>query len=268
MSGVISKAIDEVKFRIPRQVLEAVFIKRAEQWRLQPVSIDEHILNAVVRPRVLVDCNLVGGTEDFIALEGVSMERTNDYTSVYHIPKSKTQGRSIMSVLNITFSDPNRVSSYATAASQNNSAMLRLGNAVMDAHASIPVTSSAFVQLIGENVVMVRDTTILPANIYLRCILANDENMSHIQLKSYRMFCKLVELAVKAYIYNEYIIQMDLGELHGGQQLGRIKEVIDSYAEAEELYQLFLTEQWTKVALMNDTESWTRLLKTIIGGNR
>lgn len=266
--GPIGKAIDEVKFRIPRQILEEVFLKRTERWRQTPLSLDELILQAVVRPRVLVDCNLVGGTEAFIPLEGMPIERANDYTSVYRIPKERTQGRTIMSVLNITFTDPARISSYGVVSNRNQGMMGQVGAAVMDAHAAMPITSTARVQLIAENTVMVRDTVLLPANIYLRCILANDDNISHIQLKSYRHFSKLVELAVKAYIFNELVIQMDMGQLVGGQQLGRFREIVDNYADAEDLYQTYLAEQWQKVAFMNDRETWERFLRTKIGGTR
>lgn len=268
MMAALQKSLDEVRFRIPRPILEAVFTQRDKAWRLQPTSIEDHILNEVVRPRVLVDCNLVGGAEVFIPLDGVPVERTNDYTSVYRIPKKLTQGRSIMAVLNITLSDPTKASSYGVAAGTQNTAMLQLGSAVMDAMGTIPVTSTARCQLIGENVVMVRDTIVLPANIYLRCIIANDENMSHLQLRSYRAFADLVVHAVKAYIYNEYIIRMDMGELYAGNQLGRFKEIIDGYAEAEQNYQDFLMGPWSKVALMNDQEQWTRLLRLQLGGSR
>ena len=266
--SALSKAVDEVKFRIPRAILETVFIKRMARWRQTPMSIDEHILNEVIRPRVMVDCNLCGGTEVFIPLDGMPVERGNDYTSVYRIPKDRTQGRSILSVLNITFSDPTKVSSYGVAAGSQNSTMMQASQAVMDAMGSIPVTSTAYVQLIGENVVMVRDTVVLPANIYLRCVLQNDENMSHLQLRSYRHFSKLCEYAVKAYIYNEYVITMDMGELHAGQNLGRFKEVVDSYADCEELYQTYLVEHMEKVQFMNDRETWTRHLRLLIGGYR
>lgn len=266
--GPIGKAIDEVKFRIPRAILETVFLKRAERWRQTPSSIDEQVLATVVRPRVMVDCNLVGGAEVFIPLDGVPVERANDYTSVYRIPKEKTGGRSIISALNITYSDPTKVSAYGVSAGNHQSIMQQVGQAVMDSHGSIPVTSTAYVQLIAENTVMVRDTVVLPANIYLRAVLENDSNMSHLQLKSYRDFSKLVELAVKAYIYNEYIVPMDMGELHGGQQLGVFKSIIEGYADAEELYQTFLTERWQKVAFMNDRETFTRFLRTKIGGAR
>lgn len=264
----MNKLLDEIGFRIPRPILEAAFIPREYRWRNTPPSLEEQMLALVIRPRVLVDCNLVGGTEAFIPLDGVPYTRTNDYTSVYRIPKSATQGRSINSVLNITFSDPTKASSYGVAAGQQNTTMLQAGSAVMDAMASIPVSSTARVQLIGENVVMVRDTVVLPANIYLRCILANDENMSHLQLRSYGHFANLGVFAIKAYIYNQMIIEMDLGELHGGQLLGRFKEVIDTYADSEELYQTYLTEKMQKVLFQNDSESMGRFLRLIIGGNR
>ena len=266
--NAISKAVDEVKFRIPRPILEAVFIKRAQDYRVQPISLDAHLINEVIRPRVMVDCDLIGGTEAFIGLGDIEVTRTNNYTSVYRIPKSKTNGRTITSVLNITFSDPTANSNYGSSTGCQNTELLTVGQAMLDAYGTMPITSTAKVQLIGENVVMVRDTVQLPANIYLRCILANDQAMSHLQMRSYRAFAQLVEYAVKAYIFNEYVVQMDIGELYGGQTLGRFKDIIDGYADAEELYQTYLRENMEKIFLMNDTEQFTRFMRSIVGGQR
>lgn len=266
--NAITRAVDEIKFRINRRILEEVFVERGARWRQAPKSIDECILEQVVRPRVLVDCNLVGGTEAFVYLDDVPYERMNDYTSVYRIPKTKTQGRSILTALNITFADPTKVSSYGIAAGAQNTTMLQAGQAVMDAYGALPVTSTHRVQLIGENTIMVRDTVTLPPNVFLRCILANDENMSHIQMRSYRPFCKLVELAVKAYIYNDQVIEMDIGKIRGGQEIGKFKEIVEGYADAEENYQTYLTEQWQKIAFMNDNETMSRWTRSLIGGYR
>lgn len=268
MSMAISKLLDEVKFKIPKPILEAVFQPKDFRWRNTPPSLDEQIMALVIRPRVLVDCNLIGGTEVFIPLAGLPVERTDDYTSIYRIPKTVTQGRSINSVLNITFSDPTKASSYGTAAGQQNTSMMQAGSAVMNAMGNFPVTSTARVQLIGENVVMVRDTVLLPANIYIRCILANDENMSHLQLRSYRDFANLGVLAVKSYIYNTYVIPMDMGELYGGQALGRFKEIVDTYADSEELYDTYIREKFQKISFMNDSQTMQRYLKLLVGGSR
>lgn len=265
---VIQKSIDDLKFRIPRPILEATFVKRVSSWRQTHNNIDKLIHDAVIRPRVFVDCNLVGGTETFIPLEKVPSERLNDYMTVFHISKDLTQGRSILNALNVTYRNPNFISGFGASQTQGNNTMLRAGQAVMDAMGSVPITSTANVQLIAENTILVRDVVILPANLYLRCILANDDTMSHIQPQSYRYFSKLVEYAVKAYIYNEMIVQMDMGQLVGGQALGVFKEIIDQYADANELYDNYLREVIEKVSFMNDKESYGRFLRMVIGGNR
>lgn len=266
----ITRAVSDLRFRIPPTILETAFVKRTARWREAPKNLDNSIMESVVRPRVLVDCNLVGGVEASIPLEGaeVDVEVAEDHTVVYRIPKKLTQNRSILSALAVTFVSPHNYSSYGAVAGQNNSTMLQAGQAVMDAHGMIPVTSTARVSLIGENVVMVRDTQTLPPGAHLRCILANDETLSHIQMTSWRPFCKLVELAVKSFIYNEYIIQMDQAQLEGGVALGRFKDVIDGWADSEELYQDYLTNTWQKVAFMNDAPAYTNHLRRLIGGYR
>lgn len=262
----IQKMLDEIKFQLPPQLLELVFIKRAKHYRAQPGSIDEQILALVIRPRVLIDLNLMGGAEIFVPLNNLNPTRTNDYTQVYRIPKTLTQGRSITSALNITFADPNRSSNYGASATMGSSALLQLGQSVIDAQLPVPTSSTAYVQLIAENVVMVRDTAALPGNIFLRCIIENDSNLAHLQLKSIRKVAKAGVLAVKAYIYNVYRVRMGETELYAGLDLGVIKEVVGEYADAEELYQTYLDEKMGKVLKMNDRETWNRWLTGIVGG--
>lgn len=264
----VLKALTEVKFRIPPEILNIVFVKRLARWRDTPASVDEQIMALVMRPRVLIDCDIVGGREIWICLDGLRTGGDEMYESVYRIPKDRTNGASITAVLNVSFSDPSRISAAGVAANGQNNMMLQGGQAVMDAMGSIPQTSTARIELIGENVVLINDVMTMPANAYLRCLVANDENLNNIQLRSYHHYAKLVEFAVKSYIYNTYVIDLDIGELRGGQTLGRIKDIVDSYADAEENYQTYLREKWTKVAYMNDRERYTRTLRMIIGGNR
>lgn len=267
----ITKAVDEVKFRIPRDILKQIFQDKSYNWRSTPISIDEQILARVIRPRVLVDCNLVGGTEALISLDGADREVVDSYITIYRIPKDLTQNRSIMSVLSVAYMSSALGAGVAGLSNYKSCSVtptLVIGQAMMDAFGPIPQTSTARVTLIGENTVLIRDTIPPVGYGYLRCILANDENMSHIQMRSIPPFCKLVELAVKSFIYNEYIVPMDKGQLYGGQELGVFKQIIETYADSEELYQEFLREKWAAIAFMNDNESFTRFLKLNIGGNR
>ena len=265
---VFQKAISDIRFKIPRQILESVFIDRSTNWRMDGLSIEQQIMDLVVRPRVFVDCNLVGGTEETVSLAGVPYERVNDVSSVYRIPKERTQGRSILSVSNITFVDPTKATAYGAIGGENNSTMMRVGDALVNSMGSIPMTSTARVQLIAENVVMVTDYVVLPANIYLRCTLGYDQDMSNISPRSYLPLSKLVEFAVKAYIYNEMIVRMDMAQIYAGNSLGTFKEVIDGYADANELYETHLKEVIQKVLFMNDADTYYRHLRLLIGGNR
>lgn len=264
----ITKALDEIKNRIPRAILEVVFDTRTWASKNIPISIDEQIMLKVIRPRVMVDIDLVGGIEARISLDGLPQIQTNDYTIVVRIPKEKTQGRSISSVLNLTFSDPHAISNFGTASLSNNSFMLNAAQGLVDAHGAIPNASAGRCQLIGDNVVMVSELYLMPANAYLRCILANDSQLSHLQMASYPAFADLCVMAVKAYIYNEHIVKMDMGELRGGQSIGVFKSIIESYADQDELYREYLKGPWRRVAKMNDMESWDRIIRSRVSGNR
>ncbi len=262
----ITKALDELKFRIPKYILDQAFKPPVTQWRGCILSLDEMITNAVIRPRVLIDCNIVGGTEAFIYIEDVEMEMVTPYTAIYRIPKERTQGRTILSVSNVynflggILTSPGMVTPFVT------NDLMMAGNAMMNAMSSTPAISTAYVQLIAENTIMVKENTRLSAINYVRCFLADDENMNHLQLRSYNAFSRLVQLAVQSYIYNTLVINIDSAYLQGGQALGAFKEIVDKYADSEDMYQDYLINQWSAVAFMNDNETQRQFIKMMIGG--
>lgn len=266
--SAVQKSLDEIKNEIPPFILDLIFMQRARNTRGRPLSVDDAILNAVIRRRVMVDCNMVGGEEVIIDLSGVPGERPDNYTTIYQIPKSLTNGRKIVTPLNISFLDPTRLGTVISATACQNTGVTQLGNAVMDAHGPIPQISSANIQLLNENVVMVRDVILMPANAYLRCVVAHDDEMSDIHTRSYYNFAELVKFAVKAYIYNEYIVDLAQGHLYAGQQLPVVQQIIEGYADANQLYKEYLKNVWQKVSVMNSREAMQRYLKNLTGGSR
>jgi hypothetical protein len=267
----IKKALDEIRFSIPREILNLVFSDKSYSWRQAPISIDEQITNSVIKNRVLVDCDLVGGAEVFVPLEGVPSELVNSYTTVYYIPKDRTQNRTINSVLSVTYVTSAAASMMGGHSGFNNCSVtptLQTGQAMMNSFSPIPPVSTAKVQLIGENTIMIRDVAPPVGYGWVRCILSNDENMSHLQLRSIPDFCTMCLLACKAFIYNEYIVTLDRGQLYGGQDIGVVKQIIESYADANELYVAFRKEKWGKISFMNDMQSMERFIKLGIGGMR
>lgn len=267
----IKKAVDDIRYRIPKEILSLVFTDYNSNWRKTPISLEEQILNKVIRPRVLVDCNLVGGAQVFISLDGVPSEMTNDYTTVYYIPKDRTQNRSIISVLSISY-----LTAAAMASMQNNTGFsscsatptLQAAQAMMNSFSNIPPVSTARISLIGDNTVLIRDVAPPIGFGFLKCIIENDNQLSNIQLRSIPDFTQLCTLACKSFIYNDYIVTLDRGQLYAGQDIGIVKQIIESYSDAEELYQTFLREKWQKIAFMNDRETMEGFLKLQIGGMR
>lgn len=268
--NALRKALDEIKFVVPRSVLDTVFVKRHSNFRVTPnvTSLDDQILNAVIRPRVYIDTNLVGGAEILVPLDGIDGDEVNTTDMVYRIPKNRTQNRSIMSVLNVTYVDAQSMAAAGQYASCGVSAEQSAAQQLLDAVSPLPLISTGRITVIGENVILIRDSIRIPSNSYLRCIIAHDEAMTHIQPRSYKAFCKLVEYAVKSFIYNEYIVELDMGELRGGHNLGKFKDIIEGYSDAEELYETYLAEKWAKISFQNDRESFGRWQKLIIGGPR
>jgi hypothetical protein len=247
-----------------------VFIDPYQKYRDLPSDIKERIRFLVLQQRVLVDCNLIGGVEVPIQLDDVPYETVDGgYTSVFRIPKTKTNGRTITSVLDVTYGRLQHTQGgYGASMAGRGSPVLSAAASVMEAQLRTSHMGTARVSLIGENVVMVQDSVLLPFSMYVRCVLSNDPNLNNIQARSYLVFSKLVELAVKSYIYNNYTIQLDMGQLRGGVNVGRFKEIVDSYADAEQMYQEHLNEKWGKVAFMNDQESMQRFVSLLTGGPR
>lgn len=263
----ISKALDEIKFRIPPIILQQAFVPKRNLYAVNaPISIDEMILNAVIRPRVLVDANLVGGMQVIVSMAGIEPIIVDDFSLVYKIPDARLMNRTLISVLSVGYMPYSNGfnsmgTSYGnispTSINDTASATQRLA----DSYASVPPVSSASVDIIGHNTIRLVDQFRVSMVASLRCIVGNEENLNNINIRSYHGFAKLCELAIKAYIYNEMIIQIDRGFLQGGQELGAVKTVIESYSDAEENYQTYLKEVWRKVSFMNDPISYDRLIK-------
>ena len=263
----IQKAIADVKFKIPMDILMAAFVHREFGQRALPINIDTLIRDKVVNAKVRVDCDLVGGIEVLIPLNTLNGEYLDPYTVIYRVPKKLTQNRSISRVISLNIG-AGQMGGTTTMGLQGYTQLLDAGAGVLASQSAIPIISTAYIQLIAENTVLITDNMALPNNIHLRCYLENDQDFSQLRSTTYHKFSKLVELATKAYIYNQLTISIGQAQLHGGMELGRFREIVDGYADAAELYETYLEETWRRVAIMDDKMSRERHLRMIMGGQR
>lgn len=265
--SAVKYALNQLRHRIPNEVLREAFQRNRFDFRTAgaPVSMDEVITVKVIRGRVFDDCDTVGGEHVLIPLFNVPVRRIDLNTTVYEIPSERLNHRSIMSVLSVHYymysiglSAGNMDTGFYAGVFPND--LISVGQRIMDAAGSVPATSNANAELVAHNTVLIRDINRVTSTYMLRCVIANDGDFNNLHPRSYQQFAKLVEYAVKAWIYNNLIVQIDNAYLSGGQELGVIKQIVEGYADAEENYQTYLKEVWTKVAYMNDKQRHRRLM--------
>lgn len=265
----IVNAITNLKYRIPLPILEKAFFPVHHQWggyhHNTLEGLDFRIRSMVIEPRVLVDCNLVGGLECAVPLRSIRPEYYQPNQTIWQIPLSLTQNRPITRVYSLTY-DHKGITNYTYYRGQQQSAYNEAMYGLLYANTSIPRVSDNNIELIGENTVLAHTHYYTTDLLVLRCVIENDEQFNNLPPASHHAFYTLVELATKSYIYNTLIIELDQGELAGGRSLGRFSSIIEGFADAEELYGQFLHEKWRKISILSDPIGKMRHLKRVAGG--
>jgi hypothetical protein len=259
----IKIALNNITYAIPNLILEEAFKDTISNHRPAPISLEARITNKVIKPRVLIDTNLVGGRMAIIPLVGLRPEYVSNGL-IFTIPPERTQFLSIMSVLSVNYL-PNQHLFYNAYNAMNtcdaNNPLLQVANRVGMSMDNIPIVSTATADIIGENVILIQNVNPTLANYAVRCILANDPNFNNLNPRSIPAFSKLCTLAVKSYIYNILIVKIDVAYLQGGMELGAFKNIVETYSDAEEQYQTHLNEIWGAVAFMNDSARYERFIR-------
>lgn len=261
----IQKAIAEVKFRIPLDILNAAFLPRQFGQRPLPVNLDTRIRQEIIEKRVRVDCDLTGGVQVQVPLGGLTAEYLDAYNLIYRVPKYLTQNRAITRVLSLAVGYGS-VTGTTNMGLEGSSPLLDAASGVLASASPLPIVSTAYLELIAENTVLVSDTMQFPTNAFLRCMVENDAEFSTMKSGTFLKFAKLVELATKAHIYNALIIPIGQGQLVGGMDLGKFKEIVEGFADSNDNYDTYLNEVWRAVQILDDDLSKKRHLRLLTGG--
>lgn len=260
----ITKAMDEIRFSIPAEILNEVFISSEFRGLGQAVSLETRIREQVLDQRVLVDIDLQGGTEALIPMDApVKVNQPDRYTVIYQIPDEVLDGRPIVQVYSIHFA----ILGYHNAGMAlqfNESAMSAATRQVFDSAMKTPPAATSYLNMIAPNTVMAKFVYLPYPNAFMRVRLGSDHALSHIRPQAFHAFSELSVLAVKAYIYNYMVVKMDQGQLSGGQMLGAFREIISNYAEADERYREKLSS-WRRISVFNDPEANRRHIRLAVG---
>lgn len=267
--NAISTALREISFRIPRELLDVTFNQNEGYYKHNITTLDEKILNMVIRPRVLMDANIVGGVSLIIALQGMVPTEYDPYNTVYYIPPESIGYRNIISVLSAVMFPYGLTSSggntnYNYFAQNGLNSVTDVMGRVYDSVANVAIISNATPMLIGTNTVLIKENYRVVSSYGLKCVIDNEESLQNINPRSYLVFGDLCVLAVKSYIYNKLIVKKGKAHLESGQELGEMKNLIDEYRDAEEQYRVYLNEKWRPVAYMNDIPNYNKYIKSMV----
>ncbi len=260
----ITKALDEIRFQIPLEILNQTFITQELANYPGHVSLETRIREMVLEPRVFTDIDLHGGTEAYISLDHpVRSEYVDPYSVVYQIPDEVVQNRPIVQVYSIHFGILG-YQNMGMAMNYTESPLSAETRKVLDAATRIPPAVTSYLNLVAHNTIMARFVYLPYTSAFMRVRLGNDNALSHIRATAIPDFAQLCVMATKAYIYNRMLVIMDQGQLSGGQMLGVFRETIMNYADSDQMYRDGL-RRWKKISVLNDPEARRRHIRTIVG---
>jgi len=267
--NAISYAQNVLQFSIPTEILNIGFGENSPIIN-NNISIPERILTSVIRPRVLVDCNLVGGITTKIDTNKCNLTVLSAMEWVIKVPIHLTNGKSIISAQSLV-SPVSQNSNHHIGGPNHlgytNSELLQAGSKLMGNLSMRHVYQTARLEVIGENTIIVYEPSDPIHGAILHCTVENHANLENISPRSYPAFSELCVHAVKSYLYNKLRVKLGQGYIYSGHQLDVVKEIVDSYGDSELAYTEYLRDVWQKVAFMNNTQAFDNLITSMIGNN-
>lgn len=272
----LNKIIFDAKFGIPRQVLEVCFLGGIGRRNRYGQSIDWYIRKHVIYDKVYQDMNLSGAEELNIQMNKIDYEvlSQDDNRTVVRIPKIATQGRIITQALAYNYTYNNLQLNLNNAFQPNSFNMAQCGNSplmnsasqIMRSAAPAPIMASAAVDLIAEHTILINDYMGSVGVGSMNVRVGFDAELNTLNPRCIPQIARWVAMALKAYIYNSTVIDLDQGELYGGAELGVIRNIIEGYADAYENYQDYQTEVADAVMYMNSDQKYGNYLRLLMSG--
>ena len=264
MASAMNKLMSEIHFQIPREILNLAF-KNTNYYNNTVNGIDDTIMTNVIRKRLMVDLNLSSQETLVVELANCELLFHDTVKTAFHIPKSLTDGRSIVSVLSMLSGYHMHGDSMLTNHQLTGSSVLDNSINLMNSLDNVNIRQTARIDLIGENTILIDQGMLDNLAINVSVIVENEDNLNNINPRAFGKLAHLAVLVTKAYIYNSMVVQINKGVLYNGHELGIIKDIVDEYKDAEEAYREYYDTVWKKVAFMQNEKSMDKFITSMFG---
>lgn len=251
MSYAIDNALRRVHMTIPQEVLEVTF-EASKRNR----TLDYCIHNDVIEEHVLGDCNLVAGKMTTIPLTGDMVEETNMSNAyvdprtymyiIYRIPEEARQGQGIARCISVDYASATYMGGPAFAGVHTHRSScgptlqrLACSNLQNAAGGGGPM-SKPIPEKIGPDLIRLvpSATSTIPGYEWmLTCRLEYDTELTGLENAALLPFAQLVTAAVKYHVYNTLNLKIDKFYTSGGMEMGRMRDIVDSYSDQFDVYE-------------------------------
>lgn len=245
--SAVAYAVDYIMETVDETVLELAL---REKYRTinNVLSLEEKVRTQIIISKVLKDVKLLSGIRKNIPLYKCRVKQMTDtFDYVIEVPSKLLGGREIVSVSSVSLPGP------SVTHGDSGGGLIGGATRLLDAHAAIPIIEVTRLDMIGKNIILAtvegNSTHILSG--YLECSVTSGENMSHIHARSYRDFARLCLRGAQSRIYTKLYSKLDEGYIKGGHNISRIKDIVDSFSDAEEQYSELLNN-WEKVERLSN----------------
>ena len=259
----IEHALNSLVRRLPRQILELTFFPAKEHKTTDATSLNERIREAVIDGFVMSDLNNNGGVAVELDIQQSWMRMLSPVLTLVDVPKNVLQNRNMTSALNSSFG-VNMINNAAVGIANQGTQPLIGANRVFNSAKPPPYVGTADVRVIGSNQLEIRNFVSIPVRIRGLVRVEYTRDFTELHNQYWNRFADLVEMAVKAYCYNNLIVPMDRAELQGGVELGRLSSKVEEWSDASENYDDFLREAWKRILILNDPILSRRATKMIV----
>lgn len=255
MINAITHMLENIHANIPEEILDLAFNLKGDAR-----SLDQAILDEIVQNRILPDVSAIAGQYKEIVLDpkwaSTSTIEAFNYDHhvvpyvVYTIPPEYREHRRIVAVMELGLP-------YGSHSS------LAMMGGMGRACQYMGVTAGTYAEgalngITGNNNLLMPTPILLDGSrvkltpmefgmlqsysMVLKCRLEYDPDFTNLTPDAVIQLSKLGVTAAKAYVYNKLIIKLDQGAIMSGQEIGKIREIVESYSDQQERYDVLREE--------------------------
>ncbi len=256
MLNAVDHALRNVYNNIPMEILELAFDLKGQRR-----SLDEAIIDEVIEGRVRPDVSAIAGQYKEIVMlpqwAKVAELQIHDANmvpivpyAIYTVPPQSREYRMISGVISMSlpYGATNSLAMMSSGMLEGMTGGINAGSLACQAlnantYQNVPSLPTPILMAGNQiRITPVEMSMIRSFSWILKCRLEYDKDFTNLTPNAIVQLSELILTATKAWIFNKLTVKLEMGYVHSGQEVGRVKEIIDGYSEQADRYNVIRME--------------------------